>query len=342
MGNRRPTVREIAKIAQVSVATVSRVSRGTGQVSPEMRERVLRVIEEYGYRPSQMGRALAEQKHGSVAMVFPGLAGPYFSELIQGFESEAMAVGASVHILATHHRAGAGEQVLTMAERVDGMAVHGGTLSDDALRRVAERVPVVTLAGRSMDGVPAVRADNTTIGELTRHLLLDHGYRRLAFVGNPGGSPDVTERWEAFKAAHRAAKVSAPREPLRLGLQQSDGVIAAGELLEGRRRPRAVVCANDETALGLLIGALGRGLSVPADVAITGFDDVPMASLVQPRLTTVRQPIRELGATTARLLISGLGGPGAVMDAVLATEPVLRESCGCTTTRRSESKGERT
>lgn len=329
MGNKRLTVREIARIAEVSVATVSRVSRGTGQVSPEMRERVLRVIDEYGYRPSQMGRALAQQKHGSVAIVFPGLAGPYFSELVQGFEAEAVAAGIGVHILVTHHRADSDGNVLDMASRVDGIAVHGDTVSTETMRRIAAEVPTVVLAGRPLDGVPAVRADNSAIGELTRHLLVDHGYRGLAFVGNPDGSPDVTERWEAFKAAHKAARVAVPRSPIRLGLQQSDGVLAAGELLDGRKPPRAVVCANDETALGMLIGALGRGLSVPGEVAITGFDDVPMASLVQPRLTTVRQPIRELGATTARLLISGLGNPGAVMDAVLTTEPVLRESCGC-------------
>ncbi|MCG5212933.1 LacI family transcriptional regulator [Streptosporangium sp. KLBMP 9127] len=313
----------------MSVATVSRVSRGTGQVSPEMRERVLRVIEEHGYQPSQMGRALAERKHGSVAIVFPGLSGPYFSELIQGFESEVVEAGAGVHIMATHNRATADADVLALASRVDGIAVHGGTVSTETVQQLSATVPVVMLAGWPLDGIPAVRADNSAIGKLTRHLLVDHGYRKLAFVGNPGGSPDVTERWEAFLAAHRDARVAAPRNPVRLGLQQSDGVIAAGELLDGRSRPRAVVCANDETALGVLIGALGRGLSVPGDVAITGFDDVPMSSLVQPGLTTVRQPIRELGATTARLLISGVGGRGAVMDAVLATELVLRDSCGC-------------
>lgn len=329
MGNKRLTVREIAEIAQVSIATVSRVSRGIGQVSPETRERVLRVIEEHGYRPNQLGRALAEQRHGSVAIVFPGLAGPYFSELIQGFESEAMETGASVHIVGTHRREAADDDVLAMSARVDGIAVHGGTIKDETLRRLAAEVPVVVLAGQPLDGIPAVRADNSRVAELTRHLLVDHGYRRLAFVGNPDGSPDVTERWEAFKQGHRQARVPAPKNPLKIGLQQSDGVIAAGELLDGRRRPGAIVCANDETALGVLIGALGRGLRVPGDVAITGFDDVAMSSLVQPGLTTIRQPIRELGAVTARLLLSGLGGPGAVMNTVLATELVLRGSCGC-------------
>ncbi|MGC4943770.1 LacI family DNA-binding transcriptional regulator [Kribbella sp. DT2] len=329
MGNQRLTVREIAEIAGVSIATVSRVSRGIGQVSPETRARVERVIEEHDYRPSQLGKALAERKHGAVAMVFPGLSGPYFSELIQGFEYEAMEAGASVHIVGTHHRAAADDDVLAISGRVDGIAVHGGTIQQQTLRRLAAEVPVVVLAGKPLDGIPAVRADNSRVAELTRHLLLDHGYRRLAFVGNPDGSPDVTERWEAFKQGHREAKATPPKAPLKVGLQQSDGVIAAGELLAGRRHPGAIVCANDETALGVLIGALGRGLKVPDDVAITGFDDVAMSSLVRPGLTTIRQPVRELGAVTARLLIAGVGGPGAVMDTVLTTELVLRGSCGC-------------
>jgi LacI family transcriptional regulator len=101
-----------------------------------------------------------------------------------------------------------------------------------------------------------------------------------------------------------------PREPFRIGLQQSDGVIAAGELLSGHQHPGAVVWVAD-------------------DLAITGFDDVAMSSLERPGLTTIRQPVRELGAATARLLISGLGGPGSVMNTVLATELVLRGSCGC-------------
>jgi len=129
MASKRPTVREIAEIAQVSIATVSRVSRGTGQVRPELRQRVLRVIEEQGYRPNQLGRALAERKHGSIAIVFPGLSGPYFSELIQGFESEAMEAGTGVHIVGTHKRAAADGDVLAMSARVDGIAVHGGTVS---------------------------------------------------------------------------------------------------------------------------------------------------------------------------------------------------------------------
>jgi LacI family transcriptional regulator len=211
---------------------------------------------------------------------------------------------------------------------VDGMAIHGGTVSIDTIATVAEQIPVVVMASEAGPAQASVSVANDTMEELTRHLLIDHGYHRLAFVGTPDGSPDVTTRWQAFLAAHEAARRTPPSEPIRVGLQQSDGALAAEHLLDkGGERPDAVVCANDETALGFLLSALGRGLRVPQDIAITGFDDLPMAALVRPALTTIRQPIRELAATTARLLADPLGEPAG--DLVLPTELVLRGSCGC-------------
>ncbi|WNM39237.1 LacI family DNA-binding transcriptional regulator [Micromonospora halotolerans] len=332
MGNSRVTVREIARLAGVSVATVSRVSNGTGQVSEEMRRRVLEAIEEHGYRPDHLGRALAAGRHGALGLVFPGLSGPYFTELIQGFESEAVPARASVHILCTHLREDSDDQVLEMARRVDGIAVIGGTISEPALLRLAATVPVVVLAGRGPDTVSSVSVDNApAMTRLTRHLLVDHGLRELAFVGNPDGSPDVSERWAGFRAAYREADLTPPAEPVRVAMQQPDGVLAAERLLVNGAAPQAVVCANDEIAIGVLVGALGRGLRVPEDLVITGFDDAPMAALVSPSLTTVRQPIRDLAAEAARQILNAAGDPHAAApeSIVLPTEFVVRRSCGC-------------
>jgi LacI family transcriptional regulator len=327
MSNGRITVRRVAELAGVSPATVSRVSRGSTQVDPVLRERVLKVIEEHGYRPSHFGRALAERRHGALGLVFPGLSGPYFAELIQGFEAQALETGDSVLVLASHSRADTDAVVIDLASRVDGMAIHGGTISDAALEQVCQQVRVVVMAGDTGPAHGSVRVDNANLRALTKHLLVDHGYRRLAFVGNPDGSTDVTLRWKAFLAAHKSARRTPPKEPVRVGLQQSDGVIAATELLDRGDPPEAVVCANDETALGLMFAAMGRGLKVPDDLAITGFDDMPMASLVNPGLTTVRQPVRELATTTARMLADRSGEPGGAV--LLPTEVVLRRSCGC-------------
>ena len=331
MADDRKTVRQIAELAGVSIATVSRVSRGIGQVSPDTRQRVMDTIQAHGYRPSHLGRALAQGRHGALGLVFPGLSGPYYAELIQGFESEAVEAQASVHIVCTHMRRDSDDIVLEMARRVDGVAVLGGTTSDETLTKLSERVPVVVLAGSAPEGIATASVENqAAVKDLTLHLLRDHGLRRLAFVGDPTGSPDVTARWQGFRAAHKAAGLPQPRQPVRVAMQQHDGVQALEELLREGDLPEGVVCANDETALGVLVGALARRIAVPEDIRITGFDDVPMAALVSPPLTTVRQPIRELAATAARMLLQAGSDSGAPPESVvLPTRLVLAGSCGC-------------
>ena len=332
MGRSSATVREVARRANVSIATVSRVARGIGQVAPETRDRVLAVIEEVGYRPSHLGQALAARRHAALGIVFPGLSGPYYSEVIHGFEVEAVAARQSLLILGTHLLSHSDDQVLELAGRVDGLAVFGGTVADATVRKLwGERVPTVLLARHPIDGVPTVRAENlrSTVA-LTLHLLRDHGYAPLAFVGNPTNSPDVTDRWRGFLEAHRQAGVAPIEEPTRVGLDQVAGLLGATRLLAGERPPRALVCANDEIALGAYGAAAARGIAIPDALAITGWDDIPLARLVSPPLSTVRQPMRELGARTARTLLARIRGErDAEPDAMLPTEVVIRGSCGC-------------
>jgi LacI family transcriptional regulator, galactose operon repressor len=331
MRKKSVNLEEVAAHAGVSTATVSRVARGIGQVSAATREKVTAAIAELGFRPSHLGRALAARRHGALGLVFPGLSGPYYSEVIAGFEEEAVASRLSVLILGTHLLREAHELVLDMADRVDGIGVIGGSVPDSVVDTLLTRdCPVVQLAGSHRDGVVTVRSEGTeAVRALTHHLLVDHGYRRLAFVGNPTGSPDGQARWDGFRQAHRDAGLPVPRTPVRVGHDQPGGLVAAEAMFTGTRRPRAVVCVNDESALGVLVAALGRGLSVPEDVAITGFDDVPAAALTAPELTTVRQPIRELGARTVRALRAAIDGEPVTGDHILPTRVVIRASCGC-------------
>lgn len=327
------TLQQVADHAGVSTATVSRVARGIGQVSAPTRAKVIAAITELGFRPSHLGRALAARRHGALGVVLPGLSGPYHSEVIAGFEQEAVASRLSVLILGTHLLKEARELVLDMADRVDGIAVLGGSIPDEVVDELLIRdCPVVQLAGRHRSGIRTVRAEGVqAVRALTRHLIADHGYEHLAFVGNPTGSPDGEARWHGFRLAHQDAGRPLPQTPVRVGHDQPGGLIAAETLFNAeRRRPRAVVCVNDETALGVLVSALGRGLSVPGDVAITGFDDVTAARLTAPGLTTVRQPMRELGVRTVRTLQAVIEGAVVLStDEVLPSEIVLRASCGC-------------
>jgi LacI family transcriptional regulator len=331
LGKKPVSLHEVAAHAGVSIATVSRVARGVGQVAPATRRRVEEAIAELGFRPSHFGRALVERRHKALGVVFPGLSGPYHSEVIAGFEEQAVAAHLSVLILGTHLLKESGDLVLTMADRVDGIAVLGGSVPDDIVDTLRARgCPVVVLAGEPREDIPTIRTESfESTRRLTRHLIDDHGYRRLRFVGHPAGSPDATARWQGFREAHRQAGLPVPRSPLLAGHDQPAGMIAAQQLLDARELPDAIVCVNDECALGILVGLLGRGVRVPEDVAITGFDDVPAAALTAPGLTTVRQSMRALGARTAQVLCAAINGEDVPRDEVLPSDIVIRSSCGC-------------
>jgi len=320
------SVREIARLSGVSIATVSRVYRGVGNVSPQTRAKVQAAIDQYGYRPSHFGEALANRRHRALGVVFPGLSGPYFAELINGVETIAVPAQMSVHVIGTHYRRDVPGELLDVAGRVDGMAIHGGTVEADVIQQIAARQPVVMIGPDAHPGPVVVRTDHEAYLLLVRHLLVDHGLRKLIFIGNADGSPDVTERWAAFKAAHEELGLRTA-EPLRTGLEQVHGVRAADEVLSGGYD--GAVCGNDETALGLMMAVLGRGRKVPDDLVITGVDDVAMSSLVSPGLTTIARPLAELGATATRLLLDMISGEEVPAETVLRAELVKRASCGC-------------
>lgn len=329
----RLNVRQIAEIAGVSTATVSRVYRGVGQVSPEMRERVSRAIAEHGYRPSHFGAALANRRNGTLGIVFPGLSGPYFGELIEGFDRAAIDAGMSVNIFGTHTLADVPDALEAMTERVDGLAAHAGTVDVATIERLAALVPVVVIGGGDGDELPAgalkVRSDHEQMRDLVGHLVRDHGRTRLLFLGRPTDSPDIQSRYDNYAAALRDAGL-APMEPLHAWLAQSDGVLAAPRVLELLRAGKidGVVCANDELALGLMFALLGEGVAIGTDLAVTGVDDVPISSLVTPGLTTLSRPLRELSGAAAGLLLDLIAGRPA-RSIVLPSSVVRRGSCGC-------------
>lgn len=323
----RANIYAVADRAGVSIATVSRVQRGIGPVSAETRERVLRAIEDLRYRPNGSGRALAIQRHGAMGIVFPDLSGPYYSGVILGVEEEMVAAGESLLILSTLGRDQSAELVLDLMSRVDGLIVMGRTVSDEIVRALAGgRVPLVLLARPPVDDIPSVRAESLRPArELTQHLL-EHGHTRLAFVGDPASSPDAEERWRGFAQVVGAAAPTELSVPFAAAFGEEEGRDAAGDALDAGAT--ALLCASDEIALGAYGAARARGLRIPHDIAITGWDDIQLARFVSPSLTTVRQPLRELGATAARTLFERIAdeGPGS---RVLASDVVVRASCGC-------------
>lgn len=330
---RRPsaTIYEVAHRAGVSIATVSRVHRNAELVAPETRERVHRAVAELDYRPSRLGRSLARGRHDATGIVFPDLSGPYYSAVIFGYEEASAAEGQSVLILATHRRAASASQVLDLADRTDGVVLFGQTVDDDVVDELERRgVPVVLLARPAAGGADSVRAENrSTARALTAHLFA-HGHRRIVFLGDPEASSDAAERRDGFLDAHRADGRDPWGPAVACGFREADGRAAAIALLSRSHRPDAIMCANDEIAMGLLEAARAIGLTVPDGLAITGWDDIPAARHLAPPLTTVRQPMLDLGRRAAELLRDRITGHRSQpKHELLPTELMIRSSCGC-------------
>ncbi|CAN5294847.1 LacI family DNA-binding transcriptional regulator [soil metagenome] len=328
---RGTTIYEVARHAGVSIATVSRAQRRAELVAPDTRARVDQAIDELGYRPNRLGRSLARGHHDATGIVFPDLSGPYYSSVILGFEEASAAEGQSVFILATHGRHASERQVFDLADRSDGLVLFGQTVGDEIVEELGRRdVPLVLLARPMLGSADSVGAENqSTARALTSHLI-GHGYRRVGFIGDPKGSPDVGERWRGFVGAHRAAGRE-PSDPVTSGFRTADGLLAGTALLSKSDRPDAVVCANDEIAMGVLEAARAARISVPHNLAVTGWDDIPAARHLAPPLTTVRQPMLDLGRRAAELLRDRISTHRSEpRHELLPTELVIRSSCGCT------------
>lgn len=322
---RGATIYSVADHAGVSIATVSRVLQGSPVVSEPTRRKVLDAVEELDYLPSGAARSLAVRHHDTYGLVLPELSGPYYAELLVGFETRAAELDQSVMLVLADTKEDRDQAVRTLATRVDGIAV----LGSDAVRGGSSGKPVVVIAGHARDGIEAIAAENVEGARVLAEHLLEHGRSTLLFVGDPDAAPDLLERYEGFAVAHQQRGLTAA-EPVRAELRERDGTVVAERLLAGELRADALVCGNDELALAVMVRLMDGGIDVPGDIAIVGWDDVMTSRYVRPGLTTVRQPVQELGALAAdRLhdLVSG-AAPSAVRR-VLATQVVIRSSCGC-------------
>ncbi|MEO7423115.1 MAG: LacI family DNA-binding transcriptional regulator [Ornithinibacter sp.] len=318
------TIYSVADRAGVSIATVSRVLHGSAVVSERTRGKVLEAASELDYLPSGAARSLAARRHATYGLVLPELTGPYYAELLVGFEGRAAELEHSVMLVlaGTKDR---GRAVRTLASRVDGIAVLGA----DAHSMDPVLKPVVVIGGEARPGVEAVATENTESARYLTEHLLQHGRRRLLFVGDPDAAFDVRERHDGFLRAHHDRGLP-PAEPVRAEFREHAGVAVAERIIAGEHDPDALVCGNDELALAIMTRLMDGGIDVPGAIAVVGWDDVMTARYVRPGLTTVRQPVQQVGSLAAERLHDLVNGatPSAERR-VLPTEVVIRTSCGC-------------
>jgi len=354
-----PTIYDVARLAGMSIASVSRVLNGQRNPRPETRDRVLAAVTELGFVPDGAARALSARLKEVVGVMVrrPSRAdtdedmfadeggGLQYPDLInRGIEVAAQRYGYDLLIRSVdvneHQPA---ERIQALARKSDGLILHDQVLDCEQLARLARYVPVVTLAGAATSATANVRGDNAGgMRELAEHLLRDHGYRSLSYLGGYPDSPDNIERHQVIATA--VAQV--PGATLASGPDWQGYYFASGGakvihrlLAAGDPLPDVIICANDQTALGVMAALREHGVDVPGQVAVTGFDDLPMARHLRTSLTTVRQPIRELATVAFELLFAMINREQpASRDVVLPTTVVRRESCGCAPgeTRRRE------
>ena len=342
------TLYDVARRAAVSTATVSRVVHGQDRVREATRVRVQQAIDELGYVPDGAAQSLSRRRKDVIGMVClerekvlqQGLEADcllYYDEVLRGVQARIR--DSQWLLLSSFIQAdGTGEpepsRLNPLSSKVDGILVGEGFAASRYIQRLAARLPVVIIAGTlGVQAADVVAADNFSgAAAVITHLIADHGRRRLFHVGGPPDSPDATQRRLALDHVLRNHPQGQLIGSVRGIYSIRSGEQAAEELLARHRvaLPDAVVCANDQMAIGVLRALTAVGVRVPGEVAVTGFDDLYPARLVDPPLTTVRQPMRLLGERACARLLDRIAHPGlSPAVQLLPTELVLRSSCGC-------------
>jgi DNA-binding LacI/PurR family transcriptional regulator len=342
VAQKRATLADVARLAGVVPMTVSRAINETGYVREEVRARVLAAAKQLQYRPNMLARQLKGQRLNAIGVMLPEIANPFVSELMTGIK-EVMDASKYTAFITTSGGSAEMENAALQSfvdHRVDGLlvATRGSAQGNQTLAKIAaQHVPIVTV-GRELNyaGVDCVSVDHFRGAfEAVTHLIAC-GNKRIGYIGIGHKQDEPPLRFEGYKAALEAAGIKfraeyAVREvDAPAFATQEDGYQGMLRLMKLKQPPTAVFARNDFAAVGALRAAHTLGLKVPGDVAIAGFDNIPMAAYTTPPLTTVEQPILEQGRTAARMLLERIEGrvKGKTRSVVMGSRLVVRESTG--------------
>jgi len=326
------TITDVAREAGVSTQTVSRVLNNKGEISPGTRRTVEDVILRLGYRPNAIARSLVTRRTLSLGLVVPDITNPFFPEIARGAEEMALAAGYNVFLCNTIEQPEREASVLRLLEekRVDGVVVCSARLPDEQLLPVLRRQQAVVLVNRMAppDVAGIVRVDDANGSEQAVRYLCGRGLRRLGMLAGPPTSFSGRERRHGFLDATRAAALTVEPSWIACCAPTLDGGHQAARAVLSSGSVQGLVCYNDLVAVGALQACRDLGVRVPDDLAIVGCDDIPLASLVTPALTTVRISKFEIGATAVRMLLDRIEGTSDRAEVVMQPELIVRASAG--------------
>jgi LacI family repressor for deo operon, udp, cdd, tsx, nupC, and nupG len=328
------TIDDVAALAGVSTATVSRALSSPGLVATDTRERVLEAVRSSGYIPNVAARSLRAARSRLILVVFPSRITAFFSELLIGIDDALSVEGYGLIAGTLQKRAERETQLvhLVAAKQVDGVILlDGHMIGSDTMRIDQLEVPIVAVGVPAETDIPAVLiGDRAAASTVARHLL-ELGHKRFGYVTGPDGYVN-TERWNGFMTTLSEAGIPASDVYQYPGNFTGPSGVMAGEIfLESAERPTAVFAASDLMAFGFIKALRAAGVAVPGDVSVAGFDGIEFATYCAPELTTVRQPSGQMGYEAARLLIRLVDGdtiPEGELRKTLDTELIIGASTG--------------
>ena len=338
---KRVTIKDVARSATVSPATVSRVLNGQPYIREETRQQVLQAVAELDYTPDKRAQALRKRKTGIIGIIMPDISNPFFSLLVRGVEHEAHTQGYSVLICDSENSLEGEQHALRtlFGERADGVILTSVVADNVHLESFVRKGVPLVIADRRIAGLkaPAVIVDGVQDGYRLTQYLIKLGYREIAFIQGPAEVSTAADRFAGYRQGLADQGLMSNEDYLVRGDYTFEGGCEATRNLLSRGRPQAIIASNDMMAIGALYALQERGLQVPGEIGVAGFDNIPLATWVHPRLTTVEIPAYLMGQEAMRLLASCMGGR-AISSAtkLLKTRLVKGQSCRSLSVDRRE------
>ncbi len=334
----RKNIHEVAKMAGVSIATVSRAFNNSKLIKGDTKSRILRIAEEIDYKPSPLARGLSTKMTDTIGVIIPDISGEFFTDIIHGIDEEAHRWNKFIIVASSHSQRNAVETLIDFMSsgRVDGVIMMAPQIHKEVPEIIAKsKRPVVLINSlNDIDEAVSISIDNYQGTVANIEHLLEHGFKKIAIIKGPKDNCDAEERFLGYKDTLEKHGIELnPNWVVDGDFTVRSGYYGFMRLMTLADKPEAIFAANDMMALGVYEGAKVLKVKIPQDIAVTGFDDIYLSRLLTPRLTTVHAPIEELGSKAVRYLLKLIEGEVNPLEAYhekLSTGLIIGGSCGCT------------
>jgi len=332
---RKVTIIDVARKAGVSLTTVSRVSNNDTKkhMRKETKERVLRVIKELDYTPNKYARFMKRQKSGVIGVLVPDISDQFFSLMIRGIENISYQNGYSVVICDADNSLEKEKKYIRilLKEMVEGVILTSSGIENEKVKKLTkERIPVI-LADRKLKtgDFPYVGSDGVKDSYILTKYLIDLGYKEIGFLKGPSEVATATERFKGYIRVMEQNKLIINENYLKQGdYTFQSGYLAGKEFVNLTKLPQAIIAANDLMAVGIIRALEEKGLRIPQDIGVAGFGNIPLSSLVKPKLTTIEIPAYDIGREVALILLSHIKRKRKrIKTKIMDTKLIKGESC---------------